>query len=250
MSTVGPLHAEITRPESEKFTAPLVLLHGLWERPPAWRRFAGYLAHRGWHCIALERRPDASDIAAHLADLRAAIAALDAPPVLLGHDFGGLLALHCAEIARAAAAVAPLVGPPLVASLPALEHAGSWLARRRGAPLHAPRGRWSNAYPIRDIAEDAGLLKQILAGALPPLAAPGETPRAVFGTEADEIVEPSALRAFANAAGAEVHMLDRGGHAILDTPGWERVVAAVHRWIIQELGVDLLALYDESMQTE
>jgi alpha-beta hydrolase superfamily lysophospholipase len=249
MSSVGPLRAEIARPESEKFTAALVLLHGLWERPPVWRRFAGYLAHRGWQCIALERRPGASDIATHLADLRAAIATLDAPPVILGHDLGGVFALHCAGMARAAAAVAPLVGPPLGATLPALEHAGSWLARRRGAPLHAPRGRWAKAYPLRDVSEDAGVLKQILAGALPPPVA-GATPRVVFGLDDDEIVAPSALRAFAATAGAELQMLDRGGHAILDAPGWERVVAGVHRWIIQKLGVDLLALYDESMQTE
>src|SRR5262245_48804239 len=181
MTTIGPLRAEITRPETEKFTAPLLLLHGLWERPPAWRRFAGYLAHRGWQCIALARRDDVSDIGVHLADLRAAIAALDAPPVLLGHDLGGVIALPCADVARAVAAVAPLVGPPLVATMPALEHAGSWLARLRGAPLHAPRGSWASAYPTRDVAEDAGLLKQILAGALPPGSAAGEIPRAVFG---------------------------------------------------------------------
>lgn len=250
MSTIGPLRAEITRPESDKFTAPLLLVHGLWERPPVWRRFAGYLAHRGWQCIALERRADAKSIAAHLADLRAAIAALDVPPVILGHDLGGVLALRCAEITRAAAAIAPLVGPPLIATLPALEHAGSWIARRRGAPLHAPRGRWANAYPIRDVAEDAHLLKEIGAGGVAPLPPTGATPRAVFGVEDDEIAAPAALQAFAEAAGAELQMLDRGGHAILEGPGWERVVAGVHRWIIQKLGVDLLALYEESMQRE
>src|SRR5262245_39904138 len=108
----GPLAAEVTRPESEKFTVPLVLVHGLWERAAAWRRFAGSLAHRGWHCIALERRDGAGDVAVHVADLRAALAGLDAPAVLLGHDLGANLALACGDAARAVVALAPLIAPP------------------------------------------------------------------------------------------------------------------------------------------
>src|ERR1700690_3328996 len=118
---IGPLLAEVSAPETDKFTAPLVLVHGLWERPPAWRRFAGYLVHRGWRCIALERRAAALDIGAHLPDLRVAIATLDAPPVLVGHDVGAVLALHCADAARAVIALAPLIGPPFAAPPAALQ---------------------------------------------------------------------------------------------------------------------------------
>src|SRR4029453_18774510 len=108
MTRFGPLDAEVTRPETDKFTAPLVLVHGLWDRAAVWRRFAGYLAHRGWQCIALVRRGEVSDVATHVSDLRTAIAAVDAPPVIVGHDFGALLALHCGDVARAVVALAPL----------------------------------------------------------------------------------------------------------------------------------------------
>jgi pimeloyl-ACP methyl ester carboxylesterase len=250
MRRVGPLPAEIIGPESEKFTASLILVHGLWERAPVWRRFAGYLAHRGWRCIAVERRAESADLAAHVADLRAAIAVLEAPPVVLGHDLGAVLAMHCADVARAAVALAPVVSPPLAAPPAALQRAGSWLARRRGAPLRAPYGRWRSAYPQRDVAEPAALVRQVLAGELPLAPPPGPAPRAVFAMQDDEITPPSAAQAFAQHSGAELHVVPGGGHAALAAPGWETNVAMVHRWIIQRLGVDLLAFYEESMQSE
>ena len=250
MTRCGPLLAEVTAPESEKFTAPMLLVHGLWERAPTWRRFAGYLAHRGWRCIALERRADAGEMATHVAELRAAIATLDAPPVIVGHDLGANLALHCADVARAVVALAPLVGPPLTAPPTALQQAGNWLARRRGAPLHAPRREWRSAYPNRDLAEPAALVRQVGDGDPPLTALPSPVPRAVFASEHDEVVAASAVQALARHVGAEFHTARGIGHAVLSAPAWETTVAAVHRWIIQRLGVDLLALYEEAMHPE
>ena len=247
---VGPLRAEVTGPESERFTAPLVLVHGLWARAAVWRRFAGYLAHRGWRCIALERRAEVSDIAAHAADLRAAIAALDAPPVVIGHDLGALLALYCADAARAVIGVAPLVGQPIAAPAPALRHAGTWLARLRRTPLRAPRGRWRSAFPDRDAVEPATLVHQLLSE-VPPLATTASArPCALFAMRDDEVTSAAAAQALAKDVGAELHAIPVTGHAVLVAPGWEECVAAAHRWIIQRLGVDLLALYEESIQPE
>jgi alpha-beta hydrolase superfamily lysophospholipase len=250
MTPFGPLLGEVTAPESEKFTAEMVLVHGLWERAPAWRRFAGYLAHRGWHCIALERRAGTGEAAAHAADLRAAIATLDAAPVVVGHDLGANLALRCADGARAVIALAPLVGPPLAAGPTALQHAGSWLARRRGAAVRAPRRAWRGAYPNRDITEPAALVRQVLEGQPPLGDAPRTVPRAVFAMEHDEVVAASALQALARHLGAEFQTAPGVGHAVLSAPAWETTVAAVHRWIVQRLGVDLLALYEDAMNPE
>jgi pimeloyl-ACP methyl ester carboxylesterase len=247
---IGPLRAEVTHPESEKFTAPLLLVHGLWERAPVWRRFAGYLAHRGWRCVAVERRGEAIDVEAHIGDLRGVVTALDAPPIILGHDLGGMFALRCADVARAAVALAPLVGPPLGAPPLAFQSAGTWLARWRQAPLRAPRGRWRAAYPERGVVEPGALLRQVRAGA-PVLTAPSHPPPcAVFAAQADEITDARAAQALADHVRADLQLVPGLGHAALDAPGWETAVAAVHRWIIQRLGVDLLALYDESMRPE
>ena len=244
----GPLAAEVTRPESEKFTVSLVLVHGLWERAAAWRRFAGFLAHRGWHCIALERRDGAGDVAVHVADLRAALAGLDAPAVLLGHDLGANLALACGDAARAVVALAPLVAPPFASAPAALEQAGTWLSRWRGAPLRPPRGRWGEAYPNRDIAEPSALVAQSLAGG-PPLV-PVSVPSVVFAMENDLITPPDAAARMAQHVDAELRTIAAVGHAVLSDPRWESVVDATHRWIVQRLGIDLLAMYDEAMNPE
>jgi pimeloyl-ACP methyl ester carboxylesterase len=244
----GPLAAEVTRPESEKFTSALVLVHGLWERAAAWRRFAGFLAHRGWHCIALERREGAGDVAVHVADLRAALAALDAPAVLLGHDLGANLALACGDAARAVVALTPLVAPPFAPAPSALEQAGTWLSRWRGAPLRAPGGRWSDSYPHRDVAEPPALLAQTRAGG-PPLGHLA-TPSVVFAMDSDLVSAGDAVARMAEHVGAELHTIAGVGHAVLSDPRWESVVDATHRWIVRRLGVDLLAMYDEAMNPE
>jgi pimeloyl-ACP methyl ester carboxylesterase len=241
---LGPLAAEVTNPESEKFTASLLLVHGLWERPTTWRRFAGYLAHRGWRCVAVERRADAVDLAAHVRDLCAAVAALEAPPIVIGHDLGGILALGCSGIVRALVALAPLVASPVAAPPAALQHAGNWLARWRGAPLHAPRGRWRNAYPNREVAEPAPLVRQILSAASPLERPAGDGPRAVFAAEEDEVTPVPVAEALAQHVGAELQVIPGAGHDVLTAPGWETRVAALHRWMIRRSGVDLLALYD------
>jgi alpha-beta hydrolase superfamily lysophospholipase len=247
---VGPLFAEVTSPEADKFTAPLVLVHGLWERAPAWRRFAGYLAHRGWRCIALERRADVSDVAAHVTDLRTAIATLEAPPVIIGHDLGALLALRCTEAARAVIALAPLVGPPFAAPPLALQRAGTRLARWRGAALRPPRRQWRNAYPARDSTEPARLVREILAGGPALAASVRASSRAVFAVEGDEMIPVGVAAALAKHVGAELQVVPGCDHAALNTPGWDARVAAIHRWIIRHLGVDLLGFYDEAMQPD
>src|SRR6185295_16922768 len=110
------------------------LVHGLWSSVPMWRSFTGYLSHRGWSCFAVElRRTDAAavqDVQALIADLRVMVGMLDAPPVIVGHDLGGVIAQHCAAAARALVSLAPLVLPPLTTDAPqALRDAGSMLAR-------------------------------------------------------------------------------------------------------------------------
>ncbi len=244
---VGPLLAEITAPESEKFTAPLVLVHGLWDSPAVWRRWAGSLAHYGWRCVAVARREVAGGIDAHARDLRAAIAALAAPPVIIGHDLGALLALHCADGSRAVVALAPLVAAPAGAPH-ALDRAGTWLARWRGAPLRPPRGRWRGAYPGSGRRESAALIGALVADRAPLVLPSPSAPCGVFAVAGDEVTAVADAARLAQRIGADFEVVPGTSHAALTTPGWESRVAAVHRWIIRRLGVDLLALFDEAMQ--
>ncbi|MGW4007049.1 alpha/beta hydrolase, partial [Streptomyces nigra] len=103
---------------------PLVLIHGLWLHASSWQPWADLATERGYAPLApgwpgeaatvaeARRHPEAvaglgiDDVTDHYAGI---IRSLDAPPVLIGHSFGGLIAqkLLGKGLARAAVAVDP-----------------------------------------------------------------------------------------------------------------------------------------------
>lgn len=94
---------------------PVVLLHGGGQTRRTWDHTAARLSEQGWRAIALDMRghgesdwaPDGDyGIDALVADVRAVLATLDAPPVLVGASLGGLTALVLlGEESEAAAAL-------------------------------------------------------------------------------------------------------------------------------------------------
>jgi alpha-beta hydrolase superfamily lysophospholipase len=132
---------------------PLMLIHGAWLSARSWETFADYFDKRGFavsapewprkHGDVEELREDAEELEglglAEIVDHYAAmIGALDQPPVLIGHSFGGLIVelLLDRGLGRAGVALSP--APPkgilvlpfssLKAASPALAHP----SRRRG----------------------------------------------------------------------------------------------------------------------
>lgn len=242
--------------ESPKFTAPLLLIHGLWCTARVWRSFMGYLAHRGWGCQALNLRPhnDASfrnpirevRFADYLGAVRQVIAACDAPPIVVGHDLGGLLALCCRAHTRATVALAPLV-PRSIAptSIRALFGLRSRVAVLRSRPLPAPRGKLGVAYFGSGVpggtAPDSGWVVRELARE--DLRVPHDVgaPALVLAGGRDPFCPPNALARLADYFGATLRQVDGAGHAMPWEPGWEQRVSEIHRWLIQTLGDALLA---------
>lgn len=251
---IGPLRAEVVDPESAKFTAPLLLLHGLWSTPAIWRPFTGYLAHRGWLTIApyLEL-PEAepASVAAYEAAVGKLIAALPGIPVIVGHDFGAFVALRLVRSAAAVVALAPLVLPPHSPAPRALRDAGTWIDRltRADRPLRAPRGRWRSSYPPLDNAHDepARLIRELTLGNVDFSERAAEVATSIVTGDQDRVTPPDLASALAARIGAEVRVEPAAGHALPVDKGWEQRVSAVHRWIVHAMGKRLLALYDESL---
>src|SRR3712207_1845948 len=130
---------------------PLVLIHGAWLSADSWENFADYFEKRGFAVSAPEWPRKEGDVAQLRADgdelaglgldeivdhYETLIRALDQPPVLVGHSFGGLIVERLLDrgLGRAGVAISP--APPkgilllpfsaLKAVSPALAHPSKW----------------------------------------------------------------------------------------------------------------------------
>ena len=259
---IGDLTIESIAGESAKFAAPMVLVHGLWCSAAVWRNFMGYLAHRGWTCHAVNLRghgdAGGSDVIAqlsiadYLGDLERVLATCEAAPVLVGHDLGGLLALSCPPgAARAVVALAPLVPGALGGTVNRV--LSSWTARvamLRSGALPPPSGRLGAAYlaspvPGGTTPESTRAARELRDDTFSVPSRRG-TPTLLVAGEHDPFCPPPAVERLARHLGADFQIAERAGHAMAWAPGWEVLVAATHRWLIQTLGEPLLLLREDA----
>ncbi|MBI3784610.1 MAG: alpha/beta hydrolase [Deltaproteobacteria bacterium] len=247
----GELFFHTIASESEKYTASIVFVHGLWCTPALWHGFMGYLAHRGWACHAVDLRSGTAAADAVTTDvearLRRFIAARGAPPVLIGHDTGALLAIACRDVARAVVGLAPM----LPESLPVVGN--NWVARilrRRKDESEAvppPVGlqaqdRFGPKLPGDTIHESSRFLRELRALHLRPKS--NGPPTVLVGGGRDTISPASRVDRWAQEIGAETYVVD-AGHPMAWGPGWQKRVDEVHRWLVHRLGESLLIPPDE-----
>ena len=129
----------------------MLLIHGAWLSARSWETFAHYFGERGFDVSTPEwprKHGDVEELRADAEELRGlgleeivdhhedVIRALDEPPVLVGHSFGGLIVelLLDRGLGRAGVAISP--APPkgilvlpfssLKAASPALAHPSKW----------------------------------------------------------------------------------------------------------------------------
>jgi len=129
----------------------IVLIHGAWLSARSWENFADYFTKRGYAVTAPEwprKQGDVEQLREHTEELKGLglneivdhheglIRALDQPPVLIGHSFGGLIVelLLDRGVGKAGVAISP--APPkgilvlpfssLKAAAPALAHPSKW----------------------------------------------------------------------------------------------------------------------------
>lgn len=260
---VGHIEIDTIAAERSKFTAPMLLVHGLWCTSSVWHRFIGYLAHRGWDCHAVNLRgrtsnpkqphlptPPNTNLAEHLSDLNAVIAACDSPPVVVGHDLGGLLALSSSLApARAVVAISPLLPAPCrEPPIPGLIELRTRIALRFRDCLPPPRGQvrlhyFGTTAPQPLVAESGAVARDLSDPGLKFTIGPVAPALIVVG-DADATTPPSNVVKLAASVGVEIQQV-AGGHALPWQDGWQDRAADLHRWLIRTLGDSLLAMLDE-----
>ena len=133
--------------------SPLMLIHGAWLSSSSWDNFADYFGDRGFAVSAPEwprKQGDVEELRETTDEIEglglteivdhyeALIRALDEPPVLIGHSFGGLIVELLLDRGLGRAGVAMSPAPPkgilvlpfssLKAASPALAHPSSGTA--------------------------------------------------------------------------------------------------------------------------
>jgi pimeloyl-ACP methyl ester carboxylesterase len=235
--------------------APMLFLHGAFGGPEMWRRFvAPWFAARGRRVAAPELRPaerrDAR-LRDYVAAACAAADALGAPPVLVGHSLGGLVAQHVAARRRVAGMV--LVGSPgpfgaggalwrltlarpkaLAALMVAQMGGGALLgveAARRTLFTDATPDRWIVENAPRPERESPMALMDALALDLPNWLLARGAPTLALHPAQDAFVPVSDLVALAFAYGAETEVLGDMAHGAPIDPHWKRLAWRIEDWI-------------------
>jgi pimeloyl-ACP methyl ester carboxylesterase len=222
------LSAETIHPEGGRYSASLVLVPGLWVAADAWRRAAGYLAHRGWESHLVDLR-GCGGVAARGAAVAAFAAELPVPPILIGHDAGALVAVEAAGQRAPAAAV-------LLAPLDPARVSARTLGLSVGGVVAVMLGR--RVQLAADLTpEDPALLRDLLWRRWTPPCVHAPTLSVVSGEAARR---PPVL-------GAEQQAVAGAGRSLLAAATWQATADLVHRWLVRRLGAPLLELYPEAM---
>lgn len=229
--------------ESQKYAVPLLFVHGLWCTAAVWRRSMGFLAHRGWTCHAVQLpRARGTSWASWQEAVSWAVGWCDAPPVVIGHDAGALLALAQPH-SSAAIGMAPLLRESWESRATLRQRWQAW----RGGEVRPARGGMASAWfahgvPSGTVQEVAGALCS-----LPYLSTVSSTalhPRLILAGRDDRITPRSVAESLATACGAELHEV-QAAHALPWEPGWERRAGEIHKWVVRQLGEPLLLLHGE-----
>jgi len=258
---------------------PILFIHGLWLHASSWQPWQRYFEEAGYTTVApgwpgdgdtveaTRATPDAvaehgiDDVTEHYAQI---IETLPAPPILIGHSFGGMLAEKLLGQNRAAAAVAidaaPIKGvkalplSALHAAWPVLKNPAN---KHRAISLTAEQFRyafgnavsedesnslfdqWAIAAPGRPLFEAASANFHLHSPSKVETGNPDRGPLLlVMGGEdhtVPEAVTKSTLKQYKDSPAVTdtLEFADRGHSLVIDS-GWREVAEASRHWIEQQ----------------
>jgi pimeloyl-ACP methyl ester carboxylesterase len=261
---LGGLRGQLERPQTRKFTWPIIILPELFSGSRHLAIMAGHLVSLGWEVYLLDVHPQSisslvkddsrpNGFRTLVDNIRTALQEIGSDIVAAGHGLGGLLALKLAEAppVKAAVALAPLT--PGVRS-PLFVRRLRWLFWWRET-TGLPNGRVmldlvSEAEPFQRqalikalIPADISVAMEVARGAVE--FAPHPTPRLIVVGDADAFAPWHQAEQFASNIGAQFVTLPGRGHWIIAGRALERAISHVQRFLVRALGEELLLLYQE-----
>ena len=268
-----------TRTDSDR--VPLMLIHGAWLSARSWENFADYFDKRGFAVSTPEwprKQGDVDELRAEADELEGLglteivdhheelIGALEEPPVLIGHSFGGLIVevLLDRGLGRAGVAISP--APPkgilvlpfstLKAGAPALAHPSKWhgvvtltLEEFTYAFVNTFSAKEAAAAYERYSVPETGQIFLEAGFANFHFKPPTEVrfksaeraPLLIVGAENDHTVPASLARKQyekyeRSPATTELIEVEGRPHLLMAAEGWEEVAAAIDSWLDGVLG--------------
>jgi pimeloyl-ACP methyl ester carboxylesterase len=261
---------------TENGRIPMILIHGAWLSARSWENFADYFGKRGYdvrvpqwprkHGDVEELRESADELAGlgldeligHYED---EIRALDQPPVLMGHSYGGLIVELLLDRGHGRAGVAMSPAPPkgilrlplatLKSASPALAHP----SKRHGVVTLTPEEftySFVNTLPPEEAAAayeryavpETGQIFYEAGFANFHLHPPTEVhfkngdraPLLIVGAENDQTVPASLSKAQfkryeRSPARTDYLELEGRPHLLMIGEGWEEAAAAIDGWL-------------------
>jgi pimeloyl-ACP methyl ester carboxylesterase len=244
---------------------PILFIHGSYCGAWIWsEKFMPHVADRGFACAAVSLRGHGgsegmlawASIGDYVSDVTTAVNELGAPPILVGHSMGGLIAQHYLVANPVAAAV-------LLASLPPSGLASSamhmsmfspevlWqlgLLQSLGSAAVSPeiihRAFFTDQTPMETVrhmmpklqAESHRVSSDLLCPDQPNLSSDHPLPPVlVLGGDADVFLPTSAFRETATFFRADLQILHGAPHGLmLDDAWWQPSADAIIDWLLEK----------------
>lgn len=250
--------------EGQAKPTPLLFIHGAYAAAWCWEEhYLPYFASHGYECYALSLRGHGgsegheylalTSLDDYLADIEQVIRDLPAPPVLIGHSMGGLLAQLYLQKHQVPAVA-------LLASVPPEGLIGSALQLGFREPqaflelnlIHASDGRMATIAGIRrtlfsDALSEKEVVKYLMRfqpeshravldlSFLPfrPSYPAAPVPMLVLGAEKDGLFPPYMIHATASRFGTRAEIFPGMAHVMMLEPDWQKPAERILAWLQQ-----------------